>query len=746
MATATTRKGPHVLRRWSGSHATLRRPLSTSVAALGPIPDYDEEISDIVTGGYTHEKNVAYWRTRPVTVTTRLAEVGASLGVWAAGGLLSSDARKKDIRAVKARAGRLNEILTRLGPAYVKIGQAVSSRPDVLSPEMLTELEKLQDRLPPFATEEALRVIEEEYGRPYQSVFRSISAEPVAAASLGQVYKGVLADTNETVAIKVQRPGVATSISLDVLVLRRLAKEVRRFGKLNTNLPLLIDEWAASLFKELDYRRECRNGIKFKELYSHLDGVYVPGMYPELTTGKVLVMEWIDGVRLLTKGTNADTNADTPPGADLSDEVRLVEVGVRCSLEQLLEYGFYHADPHPGNLLRTKDGRLAYLDFGMMGEVDERIRQGLIRATLHLVNREYQALAEDFITLGMLPEDSDRAQIVPALTGVFAKALEGGVNNLSFGDLSGNLGRTMYQYKFQLPSYYTLLVRSLSVLEGIALVSQPDYKVLSAAYPWVARRLLTDTTPELQETLTSLIYDKRGKLNFKRLESLFTQATRSMPQRDRDAPKDAPAPRGDALALILSSKGTFVRNIVVNELGRGADALWRVLFDGAIAEVVRSTTSSSASSSTTSSSFINELTGLSLSTDDDREHLEGLSRLATALRKTSSAEGYGTLGADRATGTPGGPQTIGSPCESIEELLNAFDWLVREVQTLTPDERARALQMPVDIGLNASQRVGARFLKWWFALQDGAGERKRDDGGNGESGGWANDERSPVSQ
>ena len=270
--------------------------LTTSAVARQAAPDLDEEVVHLVTGGYTHEKNADYWQTRPVTVAARLAEVGASLGVWFAGGLASGAAGIST--DPKRRAGRLNEILTRLGPAYIKIGQAVSSRPDVLSPEMLTELEKLQDQLPPFPTEDALRVIEQEYGRPYQSVFREISPSPVAAASLGQVYKGVLRDSDETVAIKVQRPGVATSISLDALVLRRLAKEVRKWRKLNTNLPLLIDEWAASLFKELDYRQEARNGIKFKELYSHLEGVYVPGMYPELTTRRVLVMEWIDGINL----------------------------------------------------------------------------------------------------------------------------------------------------------------------------------------------------------------------------------------------------------------------------------------------------------------------------------------------------------------------------------------------------------------------------------------------------------------
>jgi aarF domain-containing kinase len=664
---------------------------------------------DVPFDEYTHDANRVYWETRPVTVATRLAEVGASLGVWFAAGSVSG-------QDPHVRAARLKKILTNLGPAYIKIGQAVSSRPDVLSPEFLAELEKLQDRLPPFPTDEALQVIQNEYGKNPADIFSYLSPEPVAAASLGQVYRGVL-HNGEEVAVKVQRPGVKASISLDVLVLRRLAKELRAWRKLNTNLPLLIDEWAASLFKELDYRQEARNGMRFKELYSHLDGVYIPDMYPDLTTRKVLVMEWIDGERLHT------TMRRNGGSSDVEDDIRLVEIGVRCSLEQLLEFGFYHADPHPGNLLRTKDGKLAYLDFGMMGEVDENIRRGLIQATLHLVNREYSSLANDFITLGMLPKDSDQEKIVPALTSVFAEALAGGVNNLSFGDLSANLGRTMYEFKFQIPSYYTLLVRSLSVLEGIALVSNPNYKVLSAAYPWVARRLLTDTTPELQATLLSLVY-KDGKLNFKRLESLFTQATRStgLPQRPKDAPTGSPPPRGDALALILSEDGQFVRNIVVDELAKGADALWRVAIDSVIFSAYGEIHAAMASNNGQYNlSFLRNLADTltsipTLSDEADQEQLDGLNRLATVLQKTSAAqqEQEAPPSLDESQDASDN-QTRCNAQDYAESLIKFADWAVREAETLTPDQRTRALQLPFDIAQNASSRVAARAVRWIFS-------------------------------
>lgn len=683
------------------------RPLGEELRRFVSISASNEEELNFTE--YTAEINSAYWETRPVAVTQRLVEVGASLGSWFATGRVLGESPQE-------RASRLKRILTQLGPAYIKIGQAISSRPDVLSPVFLGELEKLQDRLPPFSTDEALKVIEEEYGKSPDKVFQSLSPEPVAAASLGQVYKGILYDGSE-VAVKVQRPGVAKSISLDVLVLRRLAIQVRAWRKLNTNLPLLIDEWAASLFKELDYRQEAQNGIKFKELYSHLDGVYVPKMYSELTTRRVLVMEWIDGERL---------SSATAGSRDVLDDIRLVEVGVRCSLEQLLEYGFYHADPHPGNLLRTRDGKLAYLDFGMVGEVDEKIRRGLIRATLHLVNREYQSLADDFITLGMLPEDSDKEKIVPALTGVFAEALAGGVNNLSFGDLSSNLGRTMYEFKFQIPSYYTLLVRSLSVLEGIALRSDPNYKVLASAYPWVARRLLTDTSPELRDTLLALLY-KDGKLNFKRMQSLLTQSTRStgLPQRPKGAPEGSPPPRGDALALLLSPKANFIRDIVINELGKGTDAAWRVSVDSIVMGAYNELYSTMVSSGDPQSlpflrNILEFLTQIpKLSDDEDVEQIDGLQALVQTLQKTSAAQQASSsfsTGGETETETKEKTETS-SRCtleDQIQSFVSFVEWSIKEAQTLDQEERLQAAKLPFDVAQNASNRIVARAVRWFF--------------------------------
>ena len=273
---------------------------------------------------------------------------------------------------------------------------------------------------------------------------------------------------------------------------------------------------------------------------------------------------------------------------------------------------------HPGNLLKLADGRLCYLDFGMMGSIDLKVRDALLRATLHLVNREYDKLADDFVALGFLPPGSDRSKVIPALTSVFQVtygmtgrelerhernvlcrklqvALSQGVNNLSFGDLAGNLGRTMYQFKFAIPSYFTLLVRSLTVLEGIALASDPNYKVLNAAYPWVARRLLTDKSPELKETLRGLLYKQdvtdpssEPRFIFERLEALLIQAAK-VKQLGTMNPQAAPSssgtsslPSSSPLKLLLRAEGDFIRDILLDEMVKGIDAGIRLSVDLAL--------------------------------------------------------------------------------------------------------------------------------------------------------------------
>ncbi|GMH40522.1 hypothetical protein BSKO_08426 [Bryopsis sp. KO-2023] len=657
-----------------------------------------EEQGIVLRNSYDASVNARYWETRPVSVTSRFIQIGFAFSTW----YLRSRVRGN-------AAADFRDVLTQLGPAFVKIGQAVSSRPDVVSPEYLRELEKLQDQIPPFPDEAAFATIQEELGRPASELFSEISEAPIAAASLGQVYKAVLKRCGSSVAVKVQRPGVVEQIALDVYILRRIAAFVKEWRKLNSDLPALIDEWATSLFRELDYQREADNGIKFQELFGKMKGVYVPKMMKEVTTAKVLVMEWVDGEKLRS-GTRATEDISRTGSLD---DLRLVSVGVTCSLEQMLEEGFYHADPHPGNLLRMRDGRLCYLDFGMMGQINRTTRQALVRATLHLVNREFEALSEDFVTLGFLPPGSEKEQIVPALTGVFEAALASGVSNLSFSDLSVNLGQTMYQYKFQIPAYYTLLVRSLTVLEGIAIASDPNYKVLSAAYPWVARRLLTDKSEELRETLRALLY-KDKKFQFKRLQALLTQAIQS-PERgntlvsDSDmVGEDGVVISGKPLQFLLKDEGEFVREILTDEVAKGMDAAWRLGLDNLISHtrsvIVNSIKGgpwgkddmgSPVSGQANLVQVVESILELpALAEDEDKEQVEGIWHLAQAMQRIGDGQEAGT-----------------SQAGHIQEAAMALSWLVQEIEGLPDEAREEAKRIPATLAGKVSSRLFARAIR-----------------------------------
>ncbi|XP_042009199.1 uncharacterized aarF domain-containing protein kinase At1g71810, chloroplastic-like [Salvia splendens] len=520
-------------------------------------PWTEDEHSDLET------RFSAIYQKKPLILLRRLLQTATTLGRWFALRYYDRITERADVM-FEVRAAELRKILVQLGPAYIKIAQAISSRPDLIPPTYLDELSLLQDRITPFSTAVAFDIIEQELGLPIDVLFSEISPEPVAAASLGQVYQARLQSSGKVVAIKVQRPGVRAAISLDILILRFLAGVIKRVGRFNTDLQAVVDEWATSLFREMDYIQEAKNGIKFRQLYGSINDVVVPEMNVEQTTGRVLTMEWVEGQKL----------------AEVKD-LYMIQVGVYCSFNQLLEFGFYHADPHPGNLLRTYDGKLAYLDFGMMGEFKEELRDGFIEACLHLVNRDYDTLAVDFVTLGLLPPTADKEEVTKALTGVFRGAVDKGVRNISFGDLLGDLGFAMYKYKFRIPSYFSLVIRSLAVLEGIAISSDPDYKVLGNTYPWIARKVLTGSSAKLNSSLQALLY-KDGVFRIDRLESLLSESLRARTERalvEEQAKDNSKKMIKQVFSFTLDETGAFVREILLDEFAKGLDALGLATLD-----------------------------------------------------------------------------------------------------------------------------------------------------------------------
>jgi predicted unusual protein kinase regulating ubiquinone biosynthesis (AarF/ABC1/UbiB family) len=519
---------------------------------LGPISDLLPE-----TWRYDPDLIKTYYDQRPWLVFSRLISItfpllSFALGIW------WEQTRGKSPKNSRKKAIQLRQILTKLGPTYIKIGQALSTRPDLVPPVYLDELTQLQDQLPCFENEIAYGFIEEELGAHPREVYSEVSEQPIAAASLGQVYKGRL-KTGEEVAIKVQRPDLVKRITLDVYLMRNLSIWAQKnITRIRSDLVGITDEFAARIFEEMNYAQEGENAEKFAQLYGYMPEIYVPKIYWQYTGRRVLTMEWINGIKL--------TNIEAVEAQGIK-ATRLVEVGVECSLRQLLEHGFFHADPHPGNLLAMKDGRLAYLDFGMMSNIKPYQRYGLIEAIVHLVNRDFEALANDYIKLEFLNDDTDLRPIIPALTNVFGNALGASVAELNFKSITDQMSAMMYEFPFRVPAYYALIIRSMVTLEGIAIGIDPNFKVLSKAYPYVAKRLLTDPSEELRNSLKDLLF-KDGSFRWNRLENLLRNAKDSQ---DYNIEKVV----NQAIDFILSNRGTFIRERIIDEVVKSVDLYGR---------------------------------------------------------------------------------------------------------------------------------------------------------------------------
>ncbi|MUL37256.1 ABC1 kinase family protein [Gloeocapsopsis dulcis] len=491
---------------------------------------------------YDPEAIARYYRYRPWLVFWRACTI-----IWCfAGfilGLYWDKWQNREEQNKFKRATQLRQILTHLGPTFIKVGQALSTRPDLIRKDFLDELTKLQDQLPPFDNAIAFRTIETELNRSVQDVYSEISPHPVAAASLGQVYRARL-HSGEEVAVKVQRPNLRPVLTLDLYLMRWTAGWISPWLPLNLghDLKMIVDEFGIKLFEEIDYLNEARNAEKFATNFRNDLRVKVPAIYWRFTATRVLTLEWIHGFKL------TDTQSIREAGLDTDT---LIEIGVTASLQQLLEHGFFHADPHPGNLFAMPDGRMAYIDFGMMDQLSELTKETLVDAIIHLINKDYTELAADFVKLGFLTPDTNICPIVPALETVLGEAIGQSVGDFNFKSVTDSFSELMYDYPFRIPAQFALIIRSLVTQEGIALSLNPNFKIVEVSYPYVARRLLTGETPQLRRRLLNVLF-KNGKFQWERLEDLIAIA-------QADKRFDLLPTAQLSLQYLLSEEGKFLR-------------------------------------------------------------------------------------------------------------------------------------------------------------------------------------------
>ncbi len=476
---------------------------------------------------YSPGRDLRWLLLRPWVLVGRLVEVLWQLGSLALVLVIQGSSPKPDVQ--KRLAQTILATLTGLGPCFIKVGQALSTRPDLVRRDWLEQLTQLQDNLPPFPHAIALATIEQELGGPADQLFEHFPGHPVAAASLGQVYKAQLAD-GHWVAVKVQRPNLPYLLRRDLVIIRLLAVVAAPVLPLNLGFGLggIIDEFGRSLFAEIDYRQEADNAERFAQLFSRHPEVTVPRVERLLSAERVLTTTWINGTKLQERQVLEARQLD--PSA-------LIRTGVIAGLQQLLEFGYFHADPHPGNLFALPGktgplGHVAYVDFGMMDSISDADRLTLTGAVVHLINRDFHALASDFVTLGFLNPKTDLEPIVPALEEVLGGALGENVGAFNFKAITDRFSELMYAYPFRVPARFALIIRAVVSQEGLALRLDPDFKIIQVAYPYVAKRLLAGDTAEMREKLLEVLFDGEGRLQIDRLENLLAVVENEGPSTD----------------------------------------------------------------------------------------------------------------------------------------------------------------------------------------------------------------------
>lgn len=376
----------------------------------------------------------------------------------------------------KSVGERIRQVIEELGPTYVKIGQIASTRGDVIPAEILHELEKLQDNVPPFSFEEVSRIIEEELGSPLGKIFSSFDEKPLAAASIGQVHYARLL-TGEKVAVKVQRPLIKALIETDLEILMDLAilaeHRIERMERLQ--LRDVVEEFAKSLRNELDYTIEARNAEKIAKQFKDDPTIYIPSIYWDYSTRAVLTMEFVEGQKL-----------NKFDGLDQKEYNRkaLSEHLVKALFHQVLIEGFFHADPHPGNILLLEGGVIAFIDFGMVGRLTLEMKHNFASLVIAMMRQNTESMIKAVLRIGIVPDDVNLASLTSDVDELREKYMDVPMSRISLGEAISDLFAVAFRHQIRIPSDFTLLAKCLLTLEGIVEKLDPQLSIMDMAEPF----------------------------------------------------------------------------------------------------------------------------------------------------------------------------------------------------------------------------------------------------------------------
>ncbi|MFV0387748.1 MAG: ABC1 kinase family protein [Pyrinomonadaceae bacterium] len=394
----------------------------------------------------------------------------------------------------------LKEKIVELGPTFIKLGQSMGTRPDLLPLPFVKELGTLVDDVPPFPNNVAFARIEKELGMKINEFYAEFEIEPVAAASLGQVYRARL-KSGEEVAVKVQRPNLESIIKGDIEILRKVTKFAERFPSLNENADWagMLKEFDETIHEEMDYSAEGRNAERFRENFKKWQNVHVPEIIWEATTSKLITMEFIYGTKV--------TDINGLRAQEIAPE-NINRLLIRTYLKQLLEDGFFHADPHPGNLLVMEDGTLAFFDFGMVGRITPKLQAKMIDAFFHVVGKDPEGIAQDLIDLDFLKPGADESTVRDVVRRMFKFHLDLKLKDVNFKELTYDLADVIYDYPFRLPANFTYIMRALMTLEGIGIVTDPEFNFFLTAKPYAKEFMLRREGKDLRKIFVDKLLGK----------------------------------------------------------------------------------------------------------------------------------------------------------------------------------------------------------------------------------------------
>ena len=375
-------------------------------------------------------------------------------------------------------AEHLRLSLEELGPTFVKLGQIISTRPDLVPPHFITELAKLRDTVPPAPWEDVQALLTEEWGQENGQIFASIEPIPIAAASLAQVHAATL-ENGDQVVVKIQRPNILRTIETDLEILSDLATLAQRtqLGQVYDFVGI-ADDFAFTLHNELDYRREGRNADRFRDNFAKESYLYLPRIYWEFSTRRVLVMERIHGIQI--------GNIESLDAAGY-DRHRIALHSAKIIIKEILEDGFFHADPHPGNFLIMPGEVIGAMDFGMVGYLREQDRMNLTRLYLAALSLDADNIVEQIIRMGTAPAEVNRAGLAREISRLLTKYQGLPLQDIRANEIVEEIMPIAFRYHLSLPSDLWLLVKTLAMMEGVGLELDPDFDVFAVAEPFMRR-------------------------------------------------------------------------------------------------------------------------------------------------------------------------------------------------------------------------------------------------------------------